>query len=51
MHADRHTSRGVYTMFWTLVQERFSKSAKIGFFHKKAPTNPDKKTMPKILSL
>ena len=20
MHADRHTSRGVYTMFWTLTK-------------------------------
>ena len=20
MHADRHTSRGVYTMFWTLTE-------------------------------
>ena len=22
MHADRHTSRGVYTMFWTLTSLR-----------------------------
>jgi hypothetical protein len=34
-------------MFWTLVQGGFSKSAKIGFFHKNAPTKTDKKTTPR----
>ena len=25
MHADRHTSRGVYTMFWTLTFDKVAK--------------------------